>query len=76
MSVRHRAATAHIITIIDSTIAAAMISTWSGRARPTAVNTESSENTISISAICVTTATKAAACRSSARRRGAPPSVS
>ena len=35
-----------------------MIGTLLGRARPTAVNTESSENTMSITAICTTIAKK------------------
>ena len=52
------------MTIIASTMAAAMISTWSGRTSPTAVNTESSENTISMSAIWVTTTRRLRAWRS------------
>ena len=44
----------HIITPMASTMAATMMGSWSGLARPTAVNTESSENTMSMSAICTT----------------------
>ena len=37
-----------------------MMGSWSGLARPTAVNTESSENTMSMMAICTTMAVKLA----------------
>ena len=40
------------------TMAATMMGTWSGVASPTAVNTESSENTMSMMAICTTITTK------------------
>ena len=66
----------HIMTIIASTMAAAMISTWSGRASPTAVNTESSENTISISAIWITTTRRVPALARPGRSGAAPSSVS
>jgi len=46
----------HIITRIAATIAATI--TGSSRTSPTAVNTESSENTMSMTAICPTTAAK------------------
>ncbi len=58
----------HIITRMASTMAATMMGNWSGRARPTAVKTESSENTMSMSAIWMTMAAKFAntrVCRSS-----------
>src|SRR5258706_3759602 len=64
----------HIITTMEAMMAAAMIGTWSGRARPTAVNTESSEKTMSITAICSTMAVKLATMRA-ARSAAAPSSV-
>ena len=50
----------HIITPMAMTIAATMMGSWSGLARPTAVNTESSENTMSMMAIWITMAVKLA----------------